>query len=87
MQDLVMLKMAYINDVQRVILCSEIKNKRANIALIRSPEFKSSSPKPSAADLFGTLRPTFEQTQNSSSMQSSIPNFKCLSQEVLKQKI
>ena len=30
------------------------KNKRAMIALNRSPEFKSSNPKPSAAELFGT---------------------------------
>ena len=32
----------------------EKKNKRAIMALNRSPEFKSSNPKPSAAELFGT---------------------------------
>ena len=37
----------------------------------RSPEFKSSTPKPSAAELFGTLRPPFEQTRKSFTMQSS----------------
>ena len=42
--------------------------------LTRSPEFKSSNTKPSAAELFGTLRPPFEQTQKSSTTQSSIPN-------------
>ena len=31
-----------------------ICNKRAMMALNRSPEFKSSNPKPSAAELFGT---------------------------------
>ena len=57
------------------------------MALNRSPEFKSSNPKASAAELFGTLRPPFEQTQKSSTMQSSISNFKHLSQVVLKQMI
>ena len=57
------------------------------MALNRSPEFKSLNPKPSAAKLFGTLRPSFEQTKKSSTMQSSIPNFKQLSQVVLKHKI
>ena len=52
--------------------------------LTRSPEFKSSNPKLSAAQLFGILRPPFEQTQKSSTMQSSISNFKHLSQLVLK---
>ena len=37
-------------------------NKRAKMALNRSPEFKSLSPKLTAAELFGTLRPPFEQT-------------------------
>ena len=45
------------------------------MVLNRLPKFKSSKPKPSAAEGFGTLRPTFEQTQKSSIMQSSIPNF------------
>ena len=31
------------------------------MALNRSPESKSSNPKPSSAQLFGTLRPPFEQ--------------------------
>ena len=57
------------------------------MALNRSLEFKSSNPKPSAAELFWYLRPPFEQTQKSSTMQSTIPNFKHLSQVVLKQKI
>ena len=57
------------------------------MALNRSPELKSSNPKPSAAELFGILRPSFEQTKKSSTMQSSIPIFKNLSQVVLKQKI
>ena len=57
------------------------------MALNRSPEFKSSNPKPRAAQLFGILRPPFEQTLKSSTMQSSVPNFNDLSQMVLKQKI
>ena len=57
------------------------------MALNRSPEFKSLKPKASAAELFGILRPPFEQTQKSSTMQSSIPILKHLSQVVLKQKI
>ena len=32
----------------------DIDNKRAMMALNRSPEFKSSNPNPSAAELFGT---------------------------------
>ena len=56
------------------------------MALNRSPEFKSLNPKPSAAELFGILRPPFEQTKKSSTMQSSIPIFKHLSQVLLKQK-
>ena len=56
------------------------------MALNRSPEFNSCNPKLSAAELFGT-RPPFEQTQKSSTMQSTIPNFKHLSQGVLKLQI
>ena len=55
------------------------------MALNRSPEFKSSSPKPSAAEFFGTLRPPFEKIKKSSTMQCSILNFKHLSQVVVKQ--
>ena len=62
------------------------KNKRAKMALNRSHEFKISNPKPSAAELFGTLRLPFEQIQKSSTMRLTIPNFKHLSQVVLKQK-
>ena len=57
------------------------------MALKRSPEFKNLNPKASAAELFGILRPPFAHTQKSSTMQSSIPIFKHLSQVVLKQKI
>ena len=71
----------------RVSKKNKKKNKRAMMVLNRSPEFKCSNPKPSAAELFLFLRPPFEQTQKSSTMQSSIPNFKYLSQEGLKQKI
>ena len=55
------------------------------MALNRSPEFKSSNLKPSAAELFGILRPPYEQTQKSSTIQASTPNFKHLNQVVLKQ--
>ena len=57
------------------------------MSLNRSPEFTISNPNPSAAELFGSLRPPFDQTQKSSTMQSSIPHFKHLSQLVLKHKI
>ena len=57
------------------------------MALNRSPELKSSNPKPSAAELFSTLRPPFVQTQRRFTNQSSISNFKHLSQVVLKQLI
>ena len=57
------------------------------MALNRSPQFKNSNPKPSAAEIFGTQRPPFEQTLESSTIQCSIPYFKHLSQVVLKQKI
>ena len=50
------------------------------MALNRSPEFKSSNQKPNAAELFGTLRPPFEQIWKSFTMQCSIPNFRHLSQ-------
>ena len=39
------------------------------MALSCSPKFKNSNPKPSEAELFGTLRPPFEQTLKSSNMQ------------------
>ena len=51
------------------------------MALNLSPEFNSCNPKLSAAEFFGT-RPPFEQTQKSSTMQSTTPNFKHLSQAV-----
>ena len=57
------------------------------MALNRSPEVKSLNPNPSATELFGNLRPPFEQTQESSTMHASIPNVKHLSQAVLKWKI
>ena len=57
------------------------------MALNRSSEFKRSKPKPRVAELIGTLRPPFEQTQKSSSLQSSIPTFKPLSQVVFIHKI
>ena len=66
---------------------NRIANKRAKMALNHSPEFKSSNPKASAAQLFGILRPPFEQTSKNSAMQCRIPNFKHLSEVVLKQKI
>ena len=53
----------------------------------RSPEFKSSNLKASATELFGILRPPFEQTKKGSTTQSSIPVLKHPSQVVLKQKI
>ena len=56
------------------------------MALNCSPEFNSCNPKLSAAELFG-MRPPFEITQKSSTMQSTIPNFKHLSQAVLKLQI
>ena len=37
-----------------IYFCLLCYNKRAMMALNRSPEFKSSNPKPSAAELFGT---------------------------------
>ena len=37
-------------------------NKGANMALNHSPEFKSSNPKPSLAEHYGILGPSFEQT-------------------------
>ena len=56
------------------------------MALDRSPKFKSSNPKPSQQS-FLVPGPLFEKTQKSSTMQSSRPIFKHLSQLVLKQKI
>ena len=58
-------------------------NKRAMMALNPSPEFNE--PKTQCSRAFWYLRSPFEQTQKSSTMQSSIPNFKHLSQVVLKQ--
>ena len=55
-------------------------NKRAKMALNRSPEFKSANPKIRAAQFFGTLRTPFEQT----TMQCSISYIKHLSQLILK---
>ena len=47
------------------------------MALNRSPEFTSSNPKPSAAELFGTCGHHLSKLKRT--MQSSIPNFKHLS--------
>ena len=57
------------------------------MALNRSPEFKGSNPKPKSSRAFWSLWSPFEQTQKSSTMQSTIPNSKHLSQVVLKLKI
>ena len=56
------------------------------MALNRSPEFKTST-QTQCSTAFWYLRPSFEQTQKSSTMKSSIPNFKHLGQVVLKKKI
>ena len=47
-------------------------NKRANMALNSSPEFKISGLKTLCSRPFGTLRSSFEQTQKSSTTQSSV---------------
>ena len=54
------------------------------MAINRSPEFNSSN---QCSRAFWYLRPPFKQTQASSTLQSTIPNFKHLSQVVLKLQI
>ena len=56
------------------------------MALNRSPELRVQTQTQSSR-AFWYLWPPFEQTQKSSTMQSTMPNFKHLSQVVLKQKI
>ena len=48
----------YAENIARLLQCK--------VALNHSPEFKSLNPKPSAAQLFGILRPPFEQTSKNS---------------------
>ena len=59
-------------------------NKRAMMTLNRSPEFKISEPKTQCSRAFSYPRPRFQQTHKSSTMQSSILNFKHLSLVVRK---
>ena len=56
------------------------------MALDRSPEFQL-EPKTQYSRAFWYLRPQLEQTQKNSTMQSSLPDSKNLSQVVLKKKI
>ena len=64
----------------------QVLNKRTTMALNCSPEFKTST-QTQCSRAFWYLRPPFEQSQKSSTMKSSIPNFKHLSQVVLQKKI
>ena len=72
----------FSNDRWQPFWIVSLWNKRAMLALNRSPEFNSSEPKTQYSRAFWYPRPCFEQN-----MQSSIPNYKHLSQVVLKQKI
>ena len=69
----------------QVVFYQVCSNKRAMLALNRSPEFKSS--KTQCGRGFWYLRLLLEQTEKSSTMQLSTSNFKYLRQVVLKHKI